>query len=44
MQQNFTVMPWLQFSQYSSGELGAIYRYLRKQRAVENKITVHPRS
>jgi mono/diheme cytochrome c family protein len=43
-QQNFTVMPWLQFSQYSSGELGAIYRYLRKQRAVENKITVHPRS
>jgi mono/diheme cytochrome c family protein len=43
-QQNFTLMPWLQFSRYSEEELGAIYRYLRKQKAVANKVTVHPGS
>ena len=43
-QQNFTLMPWLQFSRYSEEELGAIYRYLRKQKAVANKVTVHPES
>ncbi len=43
-QRNFTLMPWLQYSRYSAEELGAIYRYLRKQKAIENKVTVHPES
>jgi mono/diheme cytochrome c family protein len=41
---NFTVMPWLAFSRYSAEELGAIYRYLRHQKAVANQVTVHPES
>lgn len=41
---NFTLMPWLQYSRYSAEELGAIYRYLRKQKAVVNQVTVHPES
>lgn len=43
-QKNFTLMPWLQFSRYSAEDLGAIYRYLRKQKVVANKVTVHPES
>ncbi len=43
-QKNFTLMPWLQYSRYSAEELGAIYRYLRKQKAIVNKVTVHPES
>jgi hypothetical protein len=37
-------MPWLQFSRYSAEELGAIYRYLRKQKAIANPVKVHPES
>jgi mono/diheme cytochrome c family protein len=43
-QRNFTIMPWLQFSRYSAEELGAIYRYLRKQKAIANPVKVHPES
>ncbi len=43
-QKNFTLMPWLNFSKYSPEELGAIYRYLRQQKAIPNKVTVHPES
>jgi len=41
---NFTLMPWLNFSKYSPEELGAIYRYLRQQKPIPNKVTAHPES
>lgn len=43
-QKNFTLMPWIAFSKYSAEDLGAIYRYLRRQKAVGNKVAVHPAS
>lgn len=43
-QKNFTLMPWLNFSKYSAEELGAIYRYLRQQKAISNKVIAHPES
>jgi mono/diheme cytochrome c family protein len=43
-QRNFTLMPWLGYSRLSAEELGAIFRYLRKQKAISNKVAVHPES
>jgi len=43
-QKNFTLMPWLNFSKYSPEELGAIYRYLRHQKPIQNKVTAHAES
>ena len=42
IQKNFTLMPWLNFSKYSAEELEAIYRYLRQQKPIDNKVTAHP--
>lgn len=38
----FTLMPWLAFSQMDEGDLRAIYRYLRTVKPVRHKVTTHP--
>ena len=43
-QNSLTLMPWLNFSKYSAEESGAIYRYLRQRKTIQNKVTAHPES
>lgn len=40
--QLFTLMPWRALAEISDSDLTAIYGYLMRQRAVENKVTAHP--
>ncbi len=40
--ENFTVMPWLQFSGLEETDLRAIYAYLRSMKPVYNVIQPHP--
>jgi Cytochrome c len=40
--QQFTVMPWLGFSQLSADDLGAIYTFLRTIKPVHNSVETHP--
>jgi mono/diheme cytochrome c family protein len=40
--QDFTLMPWLNFSQREPEELSAIYAYLRTLPAVHNPVDTHP--
>lgn len=40
--ENFTVMPWLEFSQLEAGDLGAIYTFLRAQKPVYRIVDSHP--
>jgi hypothetical protein len=39
----FTIMPWLGFSQLTRDDLGAIYAYLRTVPPVKNKAITHPK-
>ncbi len=38
----FTLMPWLSFSQMDADDLSAIYKYLQSQPAIKNKVEKHP--
>ncbi len=38
----FTIMPWLSFSQLTPEDLGAMYAYLRTVPAVKNSVRTHP--
>jgi mono/diheme cytochrome c family protein len=38
----FTVMPWLSFSQMEESDLRAIFKYLKTQLPVVNKVNTHP--
>jgi hypothetical protein len=40
--ENFTVMPWLEFSQAEARDLAAIYTYLRTQKPVYHIVDSHP--
>lgn len=40
--ENFTVMPWLEFSQLDADDLGAIYTFLRNQKPVYHIVDSHP--
>jgi mono/diheme cytochrome c family protein len=40
--ENFTVMPWLEFSQLDANDLGAIYTFLRNQKPVYHIVDSHP--
>ncbi|MBK9169441.1 MAG: cytochrome c [Bryobacterales bacterium] len=40
--QGFTIMPWLNLSQASREELGAMYAYLMTQPAIRNPVETHP--
>ena len=40
--EGFTLMPWLNLSQLSPEELGAIFTYLQSQPAVRNAVETHP--
>jgi mono/diheme cytochrome c family protein len=40
--ENFTIMPWLEFSQLDAGDLGAIYTFLRTQKPVYQIVDSHP--
>jgi hypothetical protein len=40
--ENFTIMPWLEFSQLDAGDLGAIYTFLRTQKPVYHIVDSHP--
>ena len=40
--ENFTIMPWLEFSQLDSADLGAIYTFLRSQKPIYNIVDSHP--
>jgi mono/diheme cytochrome c family protein len=40
--ENFTLMPWLDFSQLESNDLRAIYSFLRTQRPVYHAVDSHP--
>ncbi len=40
--ENFTIMPWLEFSQLEAGDLGAIYTFLRAQQPVYHIVDSHP--
>ena len=42
--ENFTIMPWLEFSQLDAADLGAIYTFLRSQKPVYHAVDSHPRS
>lgn len=39
---DFTVMPWLSFSQMDASDLRAIFRYLQTLPPVHNKVNTHP--
>ena len=39
---DFTLMPWLTFSQLEDADLKAIYAYLRTVKPVSNKVETHP--
>lgn len=38
----FTLMPWLDLSQMTEDDLGAIFRYLQTQSAISNHVEKHP--
>jgi mono/diheme cytochrome c family protein len=40
--ENFTLMPWLEFSQLDAGDLGAIYTFLRTRKPVYQIVDSHP--
>jgi mono/diheme cytochrome c family protein len=40
--ENFTIMPWLEFSQLDTADLGAIYTFLRAQKPVYRIVDSHP--
>jgi mono/diheme cytochrome c family protein len=40
--ENFTIMPWLEFSQLDKADLGAIYTFLRSQKPVYHIVDSHP--
>jgi hypothetical protein len=40
--EGFTLMPWLNLSQLSPEELGAIFTYLKSQSPVRNAVETHP--
>jgi mono/diheme cytochrome c family protein len=40
--ENFTIMPWLEFSQLDPDDLGAIYKFLRSQKPVYHIVDSHP--
>ena len=40
--ENFTLMPWLDFSQLESDDLRAIYSFLRTQKPVYHAVDSHP--
>lgn len=40
--ENFTLMPWLEFSQLDPADLGAIYAFLRNQKPVYRIVDSHP--
>jgi mono/diheme cytochrome c family protein len=40
--ENFTLMPWLEFSQLDASDLGAIYTFLRGQKPVYQIVDSHP--
>jgi mono/diheme cytochrome c family protein len=42
--ENFTVMPWLEFCKLPADDLGAIYAFLRTQKAVYHPVDSHPDS
>lgn len=42
VQANFTVMPWMAFSQIAEDDLRAIYAYLRTVKEVRHSVEVHP--
>lgn len=39
---NFTIMPWLAYSEMEEDDLRAIYRYLRTVKPVRHKVRTHP--
>jgi hypothetical protein len=41
--EQFTVMPWLAFTQLTREDLGAIYAYLRTIQPIRNAIETHPK-
>ncbi len=42
VQANFTVMPWIAFSQLQEDDLRAIFTYLRSVKEVRHSVEVHP--
>jgi mono/diheme cytochrome c family protein len=40
--ENFTIMPWLEFSQLETNDLRAIYSFLRRQKPVYHAVDSHP--
>jgi mono/diheme cytochrome c family protein len=40
--ENFTLMPWLEFSQLEAADLGAVYTFLRGQKPVYHIVDSHP--
>ena len=40
--ENFTIMPWLDFSQLETNDLRAIYTFLRTQKPVYQAVDSHP--
>jgi mono/diheme cytochrome c family protein len=42
VQANFTVMPWMAFSQLEEDDLRAIYTYLKSVKEVRHSVEVHP--
>ena len=40
--ENFTLMPWLEFSQLDAADLGAIYTFLRSQKPIYHAVDSHP--
>jgi hypothetical protein len=40
--ENFTIMPWLEFSQIETNDLRAIYSFLRTQKPVYHAVDSHP--
>ena len=42
VQANFTIMPWMAFSQLEEDDLRAIYTYLKSVKEVRHSVEVHP--
>lgn len=42
VQANFTIMPWLAFSQLAEDDLRAVYTYLKSVKEVRHSVEVHP--
>src|SRR4051812_39249365 len=40
--ENFTIMPWLEFSKLEESDLRAIYQFLRRQKPVYHAVDSHP--